>query len=74
MLSDVGGAISTGFEACVSLIRAKVDARGDARGLGCHASDLHPKVMYYVRGFLGVPNETGNVITPTGLILLPPKS
>jgi hypothetical protein len=28
------------------------------------------KVMYYVRGFCGVPNEMGNVMTPTGLILL----
>jgi hypothetical protein len=30
-------------------------------------------VMYYVCGFLRVPNEMGNVITPTGLILLPSK-
>jgi hypothetical protein len=37
-LSDVGGATSAGFEAYISLIRAKVDARG----LRCHASDLHP--------------------------------
>jgi hypothetical protein len=42
VLSDVGGAIDTGLEACVSLIRAKVDVRGDAGGLRCHASDLHP--------------------------------
>jgi hypothetical protein len=31
------------------------------------------KVMYYVQGFLEVPNETGNVMIPMGLILLPPK-
>jgi hypothetical protein len=42
-LSDIGGAISAGFEDCVSLIRAKVDVRGDARGLRCHASGLHPQ-------------------------------
>jgi hypothetical protein len=30
-------------------------------------------VMYSVQGFLGVPNDTGNVITQTGSILLPPK-
>jgi hypothetical protein len=28
------------------------------------------KVMYYVWGFLRVPKETGNVITPMSLILL----
>jgi hypothetical protein len=33
VLSDVGGAIGAGFEAFVSLIRAKVDACGDAEGL-----------------------------------------
>jgi hypothetical protein len=31
------------------------------------------KVMYSVRGFIGVPNVTGNVITPIGSILLPLK-
>jgi hypothetical protein len=31
------------------------------------------KVMHYVRDFFGVPNDTDNVITPIGLILLPPK-
>jgi ribosomal protein L10 len=31
------------------------------------------KVMYSVRGFLGVPNDTGSVIVPTGLILFLPK-
>jgi hypothetical protein len=31
------------------------------------------KVLYSVRGFFGVPNEMGNVITLTGSILLPPK-
>jgi hypothetical protein len=31
------------------------------------------KVMYSVRAFCGVPNETGKVITPTDSILLPPK-
>jgi hypothetical protein len=40
-LSDVGGAIGAGFEARVSLIRAKVDARGDVGGLRCHTSGLH---------------------------------
>jgi hypothetical protein len=29
----VGGAIGVGLEACVSLIRVNVDARGDAGGL-----------------------------------------
>jgi hypothetical protein len=29
------------------------------------------KVMYYVQGFCGVPNEIGNVMTVTGSILLP---
>jgi hypothetical protein len=43
MLSDVGGALDAALEACVSLIRVKVDARGDAGGLWCHASDLHPQ-------------------------------
>jgi hypothetical protein len=33
MLNDVRGAIGTSFEACVSLIRVKVGARGDAGGL-----------------------------------------
>ena len=33
VLSDVGGAIGTGLEACTSLIRVKVDARGGAGGL-----------------------------------------
>jgi hypothetical protein len=28
------------------------------------------KVMYYVQGFDGVPNETGNVMILTALILL----
>jgi hypothetical protein len=32
------------------------------------------KVMYSVQRFFGVSNETGNVITPTGSILLSPKS
>jgi hypothetical protein len=31
------------------------------------------KVMYSVRGFFGVPNKMGNVITLTCSILLPPK-
>jgi hypothetical protein len=42
VLSDVRGAIIIGLEAYVSLIKAKVDARGDAGGLRCHASGLHP--------------------------------
>jgi hypothetical protein len=41
--SDVRGAIGAGLEACASLIRAKVDAQGDAWGLWCHASGLHPQ-------------------------------
>jgi hypothetical protein len=41
-LSDVGGVIDASLEACVSLIRAKVDAWGDAGRLRCHASGLHP--------------------------------
>jgi hypothetical protein len=43
VLSDVGGALVAGLEACVSLIRVKVDARSDAGGLRCHASGLHPQ-------------------------------
>jgi hypothetical protein len=43
MLSDVGGAIGAGLEARVCLIRAKVDTRGDAGGLRCHASSLRPQ-------------------------------
>jgi hypothetical protein len=39
---------------------------------GCGMSTTS-KIICYVRGLLGVPKETGNVITPTGLILLPPK-
>jgi hypothetical protein len=35
MLSDAGGAIGK--------IRVKVDVRGDAGGLRCHASGLHPQ-------------------------------
>jgi hypothetical protein len=31
------------------------------------------KVMYSMRGFLGVPKDTGSVIVQTGLILFPPK-
>jgi hypothetical protein len=31
------------------------------------------KVMYSMQGFFGVPNETGNVTTLMGLILLPLK-
>jgi hypothetical protein len=31
------------------------------------------KVMYSVRGFFGVPKETGSVTTPTGLIFFPLK-
>jgi hypothetical protein len=31
------------------------------------------KIMYYVWGVFGVSNETVNVITPTGSILLPLK-
>jgi hypothetical protein len=38
-----------------------------------YSMSMASKVMYSVRGFLGVPNKTGNVIAPTGLILLPPK-
>jgi hypothetical protein len=41
VLSDVGGAIGANLEACVSWIRAKVDAQGDAGGPQCHASGLH---------------------------------
>jgi hypothetical protein len=43
VLNDVGAANCTDLEACVSLIRVNVDAHGDARGLRCHASDLHPQ-------------------------------
>jgi hypothetical protein len=43
VLSDARGAINAGLEACVSLIWAKVDARGDAGGLRCHAFGLHPQ-------------------------------
>jgi hypothetical protein len=42
VLSDIGGAIGAIFEACVSLIRTKVDLQDDAGGLWCHASGLHP--------------------------------
>jgi hypothetical protein len=42
VLNVVRGAIIIGLEAYVSLIKAKVDARGDAGGLRCHASGLHP--------------------------------
>jgi hypothetical protein len=31
------------------------------------------KVLYFVRGFLGVPKDTESVIAPTSSILLPPK-
>jgi hypothetical protein len=31
------------------------------------------KVIYYVCGFCGVPNEMGKVMTPTGSILFPSK-
>jgi hypothetical protein len=41
VLSDVEGALGAGLEAYVSLIRARVDARGDVGGLRCHASGLH---------------------------------
>jgi hypothetical protein len=40
--SDVRGAIDTGLEAYVCLIRAKVDVQGDVGGFWCHASSLHP--------------------------------
>jgi hypothetical protein len=32
------------------------------------------KVIYFVRGFCGVPNETGRVMTLTDSILFPLKS
>jgi hypothetical protein len=41
VLSDVEGAIAVGLDACVSLIRAKIDAHGDAGALWCHASGMH---------------------------------
>jgi hypothetical protein len=41
-------------------------------GLYGYSMSTTSKVIYSVRGFLGVPNEKGNVITPTGSILLPP--
>jgi hypothetical protein len=43
VLSDVGGVVGAGLEACISLSRVKVDARGDAGGLRCHASALLPQ-------------------------------
>jgi hypothetical protein len=39
--SDVRGAIGVSLEACVSLIKVKVDVWGDAGGLRFHASGLH---------------------------------
>jgi hypothetical protein len=39
--NDVGGAICDDLEACISLIRVKANAWGDAGGLQCHASGLH---------------------------------
>jgi hypothetical protein len=45
------GAFGTSFEICASrLMVPKASARGDAGGLRCHASGLHPKkhVFYLV--------------------------
>jgi hypothetical protein len=38
-----------------------------------YSMSMTSNIMYSVQGFLGVPNEMGNVITPTWLILLPLK-
>jgi hypothetical protein len=38
-----------------------------------YVMSITSKVMYSVRGFLGVPKDTGSVIAPTSSILFPPK-
>jgi hypothetical protein len=42
--NGAGGAFGIGFETCAScLMVAEAGARGDAGGLQCHASGLHPQ-------------------------------
>jgi hypothetical protein len=38
-----------------------------------YAMSTTSKVIYSVRGFFGVPKDTGSVIVPTGSVLFPPK-
>jgi hypothetical protein len=78
MLSDVGGALGAGLEACVSLIRVKVDAHDDAGGLRCRASGVHPQHLDGRRrstpGGFDVESFCSSTYSPARLFCSPPMS
>jgi hypothetical protein len=69
MTPKVAGILRQRYPECRTASKVFSRPRPKIALYGCNISTTS-KVMYYVRGFCGVSNEIGKVITSTGSILL----